>query len=190
MRGAGGGAANLATDMQSIPLSRFQNLGEGRPPMNEPAKTTLDTRIASLDFTLLKRKLADSDEGAGWSPRECDAAEIEYKRFLTLKLRHPDVELSPNRVIDTFWHAHILDTRRYRDDCARIFGRFIDHFPYFGMGGADDARDLLRVFAQTQALYAEAFGEPMDNPFTTRCGDDHSCHAPSSCACRTPEACK
>ena len=31
--------------------------------------------------------------------------------------------------VDEFWHQHILDTRKYRDDCENIFGHYMDHTP-------------------------------------------------------------
>ena len=45
----------------------------------------------------------------------------------------------PCKLVDELWHAHILDTRAYRDDCYRIFGFFYDHYPYFGLRDAADA---------------------------------------------------
>ena len=60
--------------------------------------------------------------------------------------------------MDKFWHAHILDTRKYIEDCERVFGCYLHHFPYFGMRGADDAAALARAGERTRALYEEEFG--------------------------------
>ena len=49
--------------------------------------------------------------------------------------------------MDGFWHMHILDTKAYREDCQKIFGRFIDHFSYFGIYCNEDRKiykDTLR----------------------------------------------
>jgi|GEM_PF-3922570 len=40
------------------------------------------------------------------------------------------------------WHAHILNTRPYRMDYHRLFGRFIDHYPYFGLYSNEDCDEL------------------------------------------------
>jgi hypothetical protein len=44
---------------------------------------------------------------------------------------------------------HILDTAAYREDCDEIFGRFLDHFPYFGMRDEQDAQALEHAYADT-----------------------------------------
>ena len=48
----------------------------------------------------------------------------------------------------------------YRADCDAIFGRFLDHFPYFGMRDEHDARDLEDAYTATLERYHDAFGEP------------------------------
>jgi hypothetical protein len=95
--------------------------------------------IWQLDFTMIKRKLQDTEEGKGWSIEVCEDVEIEYKRFLALKRKYPENDIVPHRNIDTFWHQHILDTQKYQDDCTNLFGYFVHHFPYFGMNGVADA---------------------------------------------------
>ena len=47
-----------------------------------------------------------------------------------------------------------------RTDCDTIFGRFLDHFPYFGMRGENDARAVNDAYTETIARYRAAFGEP------------------------------
>jgi hypothetical protein len=58
------------------------------------------------------------------------------------------------------WHRHILDTRAYAEDCERIFGGFMHHFPYFGMRGDADAEALADAYDETLRCYREAYGEP------------------------------
>lgn len=118
--------------------------------------------VLALDLTMVKRKLQDEDEGQGWSPYTCDAVEIEYKRFLTLKRLYPEHEIVPNRLIDLFWHQHILDTERYASDCQELFGHFVHHYPYFGMQGEEDHQNLVAAFSETSRLYKQHFGEDYD----------------------------
>jgi hypothetical protein len=82
-----------------------------------------------------------------------------------LKLRYPDITISPSRDIDKFWHYHILDTSKYFTDCQNIFGAFLHHFPYLGMRGEKDKSDLIICFENTKQLYFENFGEDMTNEF-------------------------
>lgn len=149
----------------------------------------------TLDFEKLKWKLTKSTE-ATWTEQLCDFAEIEYKKFLTLKMLYPKVSLVPSKLIDKFWHEHILDTKSYAADCDKLFGHFIHHYPYFGIYGDEDQQALQASFESTVALYESHFGKYPTNKLygnkvieAARC-EDHACHVPSTCACRTPGACK
>ena len=118
--------------------------------------------LEETNFKMLKAKLQDNEEGLGWSIEQCDIVEQDYKRFLALKFAYPDEEIVPNQEVDKFWHYHILDTQAYARDCELIFGYFVHHFPYFGMRGEQDLRDLHTAFADTTALYKNHFGEGYD----------------------------
>jgi hypothetical protein len=120
------------------------------------------TTLATIDFSMLKHKLQDREEGLGWTAAQCDIAERDYKQFLALKFAYPEAEIVPNQAVDKFWHFHILDTQAYARDCEQVFGYFVHHFPYFGMRDAQDLRDLHVAFADTTALYALHFGGEYD----------------------------
>jgi hypothetical protein len=96
-----------------------------------------------------------------WYPRVPPAAAkfACNNRFLALNLMYPDQAIVPCGAVDAFWHAHILDTAAYRDDCDRLFGQFFDHFPYFGLRDAQDAADLTTAYDETLALYRRHFGD-------------------------------
>ena len=134
-------------------------------------------------------KLSDPVEGIKITPQRLAKAEMDYRRFLHLHLKFPSLEIVPTKLIDEIWHQHILDTRAYEKDCQDIFGRFLHHYPYFGMHGEKDQENLQRCFERTQFIWLNLFGEPMFENNAVRC-EGHACHVPSSCACRTPGACK
>lgn len=127
-----------------------------------PINSLATKEIASLDFTLLKLKLQDAEEGEGWSAEYTDVVHAEYLKFLELTRAYPDRAIVPSGEVDMFWHYHILDTRAYQEDCQAVFGHFLHHFPYFGMRGEEDASDLRRAWADTTNLYRQHFGEPPD----------------------------
>lgn len=133
----------------------------------------ISAEIAEIDLGMVKRKLQDADEGLGWTPAQCESAELEYKRYLELCRQHGP-GMVPNKIIDAIWHFHILDTRAYARDCAAVFGHFLHHFPYFGMRGDEDRAALERAFGRTQDLYAAAFGEPMARDEHSSCWHDCS----------------
>jgi hypothetical protein len=111
-----------------------------------------------LDLTNVRMKLADPEEGKGYSTTHLDLLEGEYRKFLALHLMYPDVDIVPCKIVDEIWHQHILDTAAYRADCDAIFDRFLDHFPYFGMRDEQDAEDLEGAYADTLDRYEAAFG--------------------------------
>ncbi len=121
----------------------------------------IDPDVAAIDLSMVKMKLQDEDEGKGWTPAECDEAEVEYKRYLTLNLRYEDKAIVPTKQMDTMWHYHILDTRAYHRDTEAVFGEYFHHFPYFGMRGDEDAENLKNSFFETVELYEAEFGESM-----------------------------
>ena len=109
--------------------------------------------LGPIIFTLVER-----DEGEGWSYEKAIKVEKQYRNFLTLIALYPDLEIVPTKDIDTFWHTHILDTQKYMNDCEKIFGYFVHHFPYFGLRGKADEEEANEAFSKTQSLYKEHFG--------------------------------
>src|SRR5712691_4475396 len=119
--------------------------------------------IQALDLDPIKLKLMDREEGQGWSREYADGMELGYKRFLTLLVTHPAETIAPSKDVDKFWHGHILDTLKYADDCQNIFGNFLHHFPYFGMRGEEDAKNLAAAAANMKRLYQQEFGGAQDH---------------------------
>jgi hypothetical protein len=95
---------------------------------------------------------------------------VAYKRFLTLLVTHPETTVAPSKDIDKFWHGHILDTMKYAEDCERVFGYFLHHFPYFGMRGTEDAAQQAQADKDMHRLYEQEFGEPMPQSAGAYCG--------------------
>jgi len=144
--------------------------------------------INDLNFDRIKHKMS-LKESLGWSKEKIELAEREYKRYLTLIKIHINKRIVPSKLMDEFWHMHILDTKAYRDDCQNVFGRFIDHFPYFGIYGEEDHQNLLNEFEETKLMYRKLFNCEIGDAFASRC-QDHACHVQSECACRVGGACK
>ena len=121
------------------------------------------TRLEALDLSKIRMKLADPEEGKGYDVARLDLLEQEYRRFLAMHLMYPEADIVPCRIVDEMWHAHILDTIAYRSDCDAVFGEFLDHYPYFGMRGDDDAAALLGAYDLTLVRYRDAFGPPPED---------------------------
>ena len=177
-------AVNAAYTASTLPITSALAMTMGE----------LHPKVKSLDFSCLRYKYTamTSTNDAEMSEQEWDRGEKEYRRFLSLKVIYPGISLVPSKLVDKIWHAHILDTRAYREDCQQVFGRFIDHFPYFGIYGKEDYKNLQNTFAKTRSLYEQHFGAyPSSSPLVnmaSRC-EDHACHVPGDCACRVAGAC-
>jgi len=134
--------------------------------------------IQGLDLGPIKFKLMDRQEGEGWTREFVERMELEYRRFLTLLAKYPLEPIAPGKDVDRFWHAHILDTQKYSDDCERVFGCYLHHFPYFGMRGAHDAAALAEAGERTRELYAAEFGPGAQHESSAFC----SAARPSFCS--------
>jgi hypothetical protein len=116
--------------------------------------------VTSWDFQLTKQKLLERDY-AGWTQERADIAELGYKRYLAVIRALNGYRPVPNADIDRFWHEHILDTERYASDCQALFGKFLHHYPYFGMRGDSDQGNWIAASNFSSQVWAEAFGEPL-----------------------------
>ncbi|MXY62038.1 MAG: hypothetical protein F4Y87_01050 [Synechococcus sp. SB0665_bin_28] len=135
--------------------------------MDEETGTTLPTAslsgrrqwiITDLDLEPIVVKAMDAEEGHGWTFGFADQVSREYRRFLVLCLEYPQDRIMPSRIINDFWHLHILDTEKYIEDCQHCFGSILHHFPYFEIRGDKDAANLHAAYMKTFGLYWSAFG--------------------------------
>jgi Glycine-rich domain-containing protein-like len=140
-------------------------------------------RLDSLDLEPIVAKLMDKKEGEGWTLEYADKRVGEYKMFLMLNFLYPTHDFVPTHDIDCVWHRHVMDTEKYNKDCELLFsfayqrwivsllrpvlsligirinaGLFFDHFPYFGMRGEEDKRNLGLGYLKTQEYFMSHFG--------------------------------
>jgi hypothetical protein len=127
---------------------------------------SLPTEIAELNLEYIGRKMLDDDAFEAerrsgerlWDEERVARALTEYKQFLALLKKHPQAVIVPSEDIDEVWHTHVLNTARYAEDCARIFGRFQHHFPTFGES-AEVLEEHMKGREETMRLFEEEFGE-------------------------------
>lgn len=115
-------------------------------------------KLKNLDLGPIAYKLMHKSYGLGWSREATIQAISRYLMFLTLIHLYPNRQFVPSQEIDCVWHFHIIDTIKYAQDCQMLFGRFIHHFPYFGIRDVADRKNLEIIFEQTQVLFEEHFG--------------------------------
>jgi Glycine-rich domain-containing protein-like len=95
------------------------------------------------------------------TPKYAQFCERQYRRWLFLRRKFEGELMPPSADIDVFWHAHILDTYQYRNDCDRIFGYYLQHNPYFGANGPRDEENWLAAAGNLLRRYQETFGRPL-----------------------------
>ena len=136
----------------------------------------MNTQLDFEDFNIplnlepVKFSLMEREEGPGWSFEKVQSLETWYRRFLYLIYLYPEKTIVPTKDIDTFWHTHILDTKKYMEDCDFLFGRYFHHFPYFGMRGEKDRQNLKIAFKSSVDLYFKHFGESPLSVESADCG--------------------
>lgn len=114
--------------------------------------------IHSLDLSLIIKKMILS----GWKRDQAEEAAAQYKRLLYLWKKYGNHTMLPPSIdIDEVWHTHILDTQKYQKDCDAIFGRYLHHYPYFGIDENSNQNDLNDAFERTKKLYREEFGKDL-----------------------------
>ena len=134
-------------------------------------KTPLFDKFSSnLEKKSIKFSLTQRNDGPNWTLDKTELVEVWYRRFLYMSYIYDDKVIVPSKDIDTFWHAHILDTQKYMSDCDNLFGRYIHHFPYFGMRGENDRIELAKSFRETEELFLLHFNESPVSVGIADCG--------------------
>ena len=84
--------------------------------------------------------------------------EVEYKRYISLMVFHPNTSFPISVPVDSLWHAHLLFTRDYAELSSQIGYSMLHHTPTM----TEEERDALEphYFQGTLARYREHYGEP------------------------------
>ncbi|MEB3830005.1 glycine-rich domain-containing protein [Phormidium sp. CCY1219] len=146
----------------------------------KPARPLLQkfaNRAKNLDFGPIAYKLMAN----GWTREQTIKAIGLYLMFLGLIYLYPNRQIIPTPEIDAVWHQHILDTSKYAEDCDRLFGRFVHHFPYFGQRGESDRDNLYLAFAETKTLFQEYFGVELLAQTQSNSDEEETTPQPADC---------
>jgi hypothetical protein len=128
--------------------------------VNAPCVITALELVSQIDLSPINKKL-QYENPAQWTDDAIAEAETNYRRFLALNLLYPSTTFSVNKVLDDYWHQHILDTRKYAEDCEKVYGYFLHHYPYFGIDGGEDRQKNEEAFTLTQETWENIFGVPL-----------------------------
>ncbi len=124
--------------------------------------------VNSLDLAQMNEKLINF---YGWSKEDVTLMHDYYNKWLALHACYPELAIAPSAKLDEYWHMHILDTKKYMEDCQLVFGEYLHHYPYFGL--ENDSENLDSGFELTKTLFLKHFGHELTglaNPCAaTRC---------------------
>jgi hypothetical protein len=133
------------------------------PQSLRPTEDAAFTAIEDLRDSL-KPVVDQCRKEYGWSDDVAKIAVDLYMSHLRLCYKYADRFIAAlDRNADVLWHHHIVDTIRYRDDCNRIFGTFLNHVPFYG----DPTKEEDESFDQTIQLYEKEFGKRPPDPYKT-----------------------
>lgn len=122
--------------------------------------------VKKLDFIFQNHKFMTEK---GWSAEKTLETEKLYREWLVLhKVYGSQFPFTPNEMVDEYWHAHILDTQKYMDDCDRVFGSYLHHYPYFGLTEEEAQEDMEQGFLLTNHFYQLHFRHKLMGAFN-RC---------------------
>jgi hypothetical protein len=76
---------------------------------------------------------------------------------------------------------------KYAEDCHKVFGYFLHHYPYFGLRGEKDAANLAKAFATMQTLREKEYGSE-SGTFAVRDGMQTSGQQAAFCGVAKPVA--
>ena len=121
--------------------------------------------IENWDFDRLRRYLLR--EGV----EDVDNKIKEYKRFMELNARFPELRFPMSAPVDPVWHAHVLSTDDYARFCKEAIGMFVSHRPCLD----DDELGALMpdYLRNTIGLYKQTFGESVPDAYW-----------PEACVCK------
>ncbi len=94
-----------------------------------------------------------------------NTAVTQYYHFLAIKKLFPYITIHPTKDADMVWHTHILNTKKYTDDCLKFFGFYLHHTP--GLITEVSGKD-------TKNIYNLFFGKIYDS-LLVECGGDGGC---------------
>lgn len=99
-------------------------------------RKTITTR--SEEFQAFRDKAASLDHDHvgkicermyGWSPNKTRYVRSQYNVFWAICGINLQLDIYETLDVDNYWHAHVLHTQQYREDCDYVFGRFLEHVP-------------------------------------------------------------
>src|SRR5712692_5985855 len=126
---------------------------------NRPVEQLI-AAIHALDLESVKTRMMDPELGEGWTREYAEGIEQGYRNYLTMLAKYQDhaEDILLSKDVDEFWHAHILHTMKYTEDCERVFGTYLHHNPDIGGRAPAEIERKAALVEKTRRLYQQEFG--------------------------------
>jgi hypothetical protein len=95
--------------------------------------------------------------------KDAKVLERELKRYLVLRVLHPNTRYAMAGPTDGFWHTFLIFTRKYAQFCQQVGGRFLHHTPAV----SESTRELRQLQKDYEVFcrdYSLVFKEPPSSP--------------------------
>jgi hypothetical protein len=130
--------------------------------------------IMKMDFSMLIKKLSNDKLPHPyqylWQRQDVLDAVERYRKYLFILVKYQNdyPTIPPTYEIDEIWHNHILETKRYQQDCEALFGHYLHHYPYYGLDNPAhlgvDFKTMHKGFQLTKTLFLVEFQEVLQEP--------------------------
>lgn len=146
--------------MDDSPMSNVPVV-ETQQKMTHAVHESIMENVDKIDLFDIMQRLCEPEEvgGKNWSEETAKDAVALYREFLALCMLCSSEALVPTKVIDEVWYQHILDTRKYEEDCYAVFGRMLHHYPDYRPSASASLRDTR--FTRTRELFMKEFGHDL-----------------------------
>ncbi len=113
-------------------------------------------QIDDFDYGKVLKKVGR--DCGGLTDRYLSEGEYSLKQYYAVALLDPLNEHAVSKLVDPFWHAHVLFTQDYAEFCNSIFGGYVHHTPL----DPDDTEEVGRVsnlYEYTLSTYKKIFSD-------------------------------
>ena len=133
-----------------------------------PDESRIPAVVAAADSVLLApnpigaQLVSRLQRKLGISAAEAFKRVRAYTQFLALKAASLDIDatkLSPPELVDSVWHEHVLDTKRYAPACLSAFGHPIHHDPNGDADVGPRARRRAATLVALKKVYPDNYDE-------------------------------
>ena len=120
----------------------------------DPMHINKINQIDDFDFSKTLKKV-NADLG-GLTAKYLQEGIENLKRYYVVALLDPLNEHAVSRLVDPFWHAHILHTKDYEFFCQSIFGQYIHHQP-LDFDDLTAFQEVTSLYSYTLKIYSKIF---------------------------------